>query len=360
VGRRRKARVSLPSHVHCVTARGREYFYFHPFRGTKRTGQRVALPGAPADANGAPNPSWWAAYRALAGEPEPCARPGTFAALIPAYKDSPEWKQLAAATRRNYAAYLTEIEEAWGDLMVAGVEPRHILALRDARAATPAAANSLVRTVSALFSWSVPRDYRYDNPCRHIRKLRGGGEYAPWTWDHIVHFRDRVSYPELWWGAALALYSGQRQSNVLRMPWSDSGDNLISVVQDKTGKKLSIPMHRDLRAELPAIPRRATTILTSTRGLPWTGDGFRASWNKEMARAEMAPIREAGLVFHGLRKSAVVFLLEAGCTDAEVSAITGQSRQMVEHYARMVNQRKLAAAAVLKWEAASGPSGAAR
>jgi hypothetical protein len=52
------------------------------------------------------------------------------------------------------------------------------------------------------------------------------------------------------------------------------------------------------------------------------------------------------------RKPAVVFLLEAGCTDAEVSAITGQSRQMVEHYARQVNRKKLAAAAVLKWEAA--------
>jgi hypothetical protein len=47
-----------------------------------------------------------------------------------------------------------------------------------------------------------------------------------------------------------------------------------------------------------------------------------------------------------------VFLLEAGCTDAEVSAITGQSREMVEHYAKQVNQRRLAAAAILKWEAA--------
>lgn len=64
----------------------------------------------------------------------------------------------------------------------------------------------------------------------------------------------------------------------------------------------------------------------------------------------MAKIREKGLVFHGLRKSAVVFLLEDGSTTAEVQAITGQSQQMVEHYARQVNQRKLATAAVLKWE----------
>jgi len=52
-------------------------------------------------------------------------------------------------------------------------------------------------------------------------------------------------------------------------------------------------------------------------------------------------------------KSAVVFLLEAGCSDAEVSAVTGQSRPMVEHYARQVNQKKLAASAILKWEAAA-------
>ena len=38
------------------------------------------------------------------------------------------------------------------------------------------------------------------------------------------------------------------------------------------------------------------------------------------------PLRDNNRVFHGLRKSAVVFLLEAGCADAEVSAIAGQSR----------------------------------
>lgn len=59
------------------------------------------------------------------------------------------------------------------------------------------------------------------------------------------------------------------------------------------------------------------------------------------------------LVFHGLRKSAVVTLLEAGCTDAEVGSITGQSREMIEHYAKQVNQRRLAAAAILRWENAS-------
>jgi hypothetical protein len=37
----------------------------------------------------------------------------------------------------------------------------------------------------------------------------------------------------------------------------------------------------------------------------------------------LQPIREAGLVFHGLRKSAVVTLLEARCSDAEVERFLG-------------------------------------
>jgi hypothetical protein len=62
------------------------------------------------------------------------------------------------------------------------------------------------------------------------------------------------------------------------------------------------------------------------------------------------------LVFHGLWKSAVVMLLEADCTRAQVAAITGQSLQMVEHYAQQVNQRELARAALLKWERAGSQS----
>src|SRR5690606_3768917 len=106
----------------------------------------------------------------------------------------------------------------------------------------------------------------------------------------------------------------------------------------------------DVRHEQMASGISSTTVLTNTRGLPWTRDGFKASWQAEMNRPEFKVLRERRRVFHGLRKSAVVFLLEAGCTDAEAASVTGQSREMIEHYARQVNQRKLAAAAILRWE----------
>ena len=45
----------------------------------------------------------------------------------------------------------------------------------------------------------------------------------------------------------------------------------------------------------------------------------------------------------------VIVLLEAGATVHEVSAITGQTPRMVEHYVREVNQETLADSAMTKW-----------
>ena len=351
MGRRGKTRVSLPLHVHAVKARGRDYYYFQRFRGTTREGERVKLPGVPFDNNGLPEAGWWAAYRKLSGEPKTKLKPGSFSALIAAYKEGPEWVALASQTRTDWARYLSWIENAWGSLMVASLEPRHVLKLRDKYASTPASANNLLRCLSAVMSWSVPRGWRETNPCTHVKKLKGGVAYPPWDAGDIEHFR-AYARSDLWQAGALALYSGQRLGDVLKMRWADIEEGLIAVTQTKTKKKLWIPMHAQLRLLLGELPRSSVTILTNSKGLPWTAMGFRASWAAELNRAEMKTLRDKSRVFHGLRKSAVVFLLEAGCTDAEVAAVTGQSRQMVEHYSRQVNQKKLAARAILKWESA--------
>ncbi|MEG8051008.1 hypothetical protein QP178_14425 [Sphingomonas aurantiaca] len=56
---------------------------------------------------------------------------------------------------------------------------------------------------------------------------------------------------------------------------------------------------------------------------------------------------------HGLRKNAVIALLEAGCSTAETASVSGQSLQMVELYARQRNQSTLADSALARWESKS-------
>lgn len=341
--------------MQAITARGREYFYYQERRGTRAPGQRTRLAGLPYNTDGTPNEDWWRAYRDASGTKVLLPAQGTFAALKNAYLASPEWREIGDRTKDNWLRDLGRIEAAWGDLRVAGLEPKHVLKLRDQYAKTPAAANNLIKCLSALMTWSIPRGWRTTNPCAHIKKLKIGDGYAPWDWEDIEHFKAHAPL-HLWQAAALALYTGQRLGDVLEMRWSEVRDNMISVKQNKTGKPLWIPMHRDLQPIVAALSRSRLTLLTNTRGIAWTTSGFKSSWGKALNESQMSGLREKDLVFHGLRKSAVVFLLEAGCTDAEVAAITGQSRQMVEHYARQVNQRKLAAAAVLKWEQAKSVS----
>ncbi len=112
--------------MHAVKARGKDYYYFQRFRGTEREETRVKLPGVPLDRDGMPNAEWWRAYRELSGEAQEGPRRGTFAALVLAYKASPEWNELSVKSRSERTRNLKVIEGAWGDLAVSGLEARHV------------------------------------------------------------------------------------------------------------------------------------------------------------------------------------------------------------------------------------------
>jgi integrase len=163
-----------------------------------------------------------------------------------------------------------------------------------------------------------------------------------------------------WIGFMLAFYTGQRQADVLAMPWSKIDNDVIEVKQEKTGRYVWVPLHPRFKAALETLKieqkarladrtdrgLRAVTGLTIVQredGQRYTKDGFGSVWQREQVRVGIK------LPFHGLRKSAVIALLEAGCTTDEVKSITGHSTdEMVTHYGKKVNQRKLARAAIDK------------
>jgi len=96
-----------------------------------------------------------------------------------------------------------------------------------------------------MVAWSIPRDWRNDNPCDRVPKFKAGeGYYAPWSMRAIEQFR-KHGRPELWWVAAHALCTGRRQGDVLRMLRSDMyGGKVIHggevrVVHEKTRKAQS-------------------------------------------------------------------------------------------------------------------------
>jgi integrase len=61
----------------------------------------------------------------------------------------------------------------------------------------------------------------------------------------------------------LFLNTGQRRSDVIRMAWSHIADGKIRVEQQKTGRVLLIPLHRELIAALAHAERAHVAILTT-------------------------------------------------------------------------------------------------
>ena len=84
------------------------------------------------------------------------------------------------------------------------------------------------------------------------------------------------------------------------MAWSHvTPDNKIAIVQHKTGRRLLVPLHRDLLQALAGAARDHVAILTTAYGKAFTVDGF-SGWMRQA-------ISRAGLPLecqpHGLRKA---------------------------------------------------------
>src|SRR5215469_3889478 len=118
----------------------------------------------------------------------------------------------------------------------------------------------------------------------------------------------------------LALWTGQRQGDLLRLPWSAYDGTRIRLKQSKTGARVSFKVGAPLKAALDHTAKRSTLILVNSDGKPWTQDGFRASWRKAQKVAGVI-----GVTFNDLRGTAVTRLALVGCTEAEIVSITGHS-----------------------------------
>jgi len=220
-----------------------------------------------------------------------------------------------------------------------------------------------VSLISILWNFAIEKldqDKLGADPAHSIKRMHEGErEHEPWPPELIERFLNEAR-PSLRWAVKLALYTGQRRSDLVKVKWSqfwrdDKGRYWIDVCQQKTGAALSIPCHKELRMELESMPRVADTILIGDRGGPLEADSLSAA-----VRKQLRAIGVKGYVIHGLRKNAAVELINAGCSDPQVMAITGhKTADMVAHYSKKRDQRELASAAMEKWEQSGKPKNVA-
>jgi integrase len=329
-------RPALPEHVKRVRSRGREYLYFNTGKKNANGNPiRVKLPPMSS-------PSFWPAYGTLKGNRDKKAAIYTVNSACDAYENGSDFAKKADSTKKLYGYALRIIRDALGAFPIDAVKRHHIQKVLDHGLPSPSMHDSFLAVLGVVYK-QARRDGKTELfPAKDFDK-REGGTHEPWP-EAVLEAGLQSAHDRTRLAVHLLFFTGQRIGDVCRMRWSDVRDGSIKVIQQKTGKELWIPMLAELRGELDRTPKRGLTILTNQDG---------NSMGPQVIRRELKAHGAAhGLevVPHGLRKNAVISLLEAGCSVYEVMAITGQSQNIVAQYAEGRNQRKLAGGAVLKLE----------
>lgn len=335
--------MTLPKYVRHKKAKGRDYYYFDAGRRGDGKRELIALPHIKDPAFGG------ALTRAKATRTNRKNRQGvlTLDGLIRLYEKSPEFHELSEASKRSYTRYLARANSLIRDRhdnspAVKAIERVDVVTLRDKLSETPGAASQAIRALGALFAWAVENEKVKDNPAKGVKKFKAT-PHEPWPASLI---EEALTDPQVGMAVALLYFTGQRINEVVKMSWSDIGGDLMRVYVQKTQRRIEVAILPELADMLATQPKLAPTILTNANERPWTQSGLRQKLQA------WAKLRKMKVVPHGLRKNAVISLLEAGCTVAEVSGITDQSLAMIEHYAKRVSKPTLGRAAVLKFGAA--------
>jgi integrase len=278
--------------------------------------------------------------------------PGRFRSLVALYRDSPDYKKLAPATKENWGPWLDRIAEYF-DLSIAAFDhPQKIRPIirkwRNRYADRPRTADYGLQVLSRVCAHAVdPLGMISGNPCEGIKLLyKSNRSEIIWTECDIARIKKTCS-AEISWAIDLASHTGLRLGDLLRFSWSHIGDDaiVISTGKSKHQREAIIPLYDALKSVLASIPRRSTIVLTNSKLRPWSRDGFSTVFNKAKHKAGMA---DANRHFHDLRGTAATRFYIAGLSERVIGEILGWSEENVGKIIRKYVDRSAATKAIIR------------
>jgi integrase len=244
-----------------------------------------AWKGGPALRGEPGTPQFMASYNeAVATKIAPPS--GVLLALLFQFQDSAEFQfKISPRTRKDYIKQIKRIERAFGDFPIKALNDSRarsvFLEWRDQLAQTSLRqADYAYSTLARILSWAHDRGLIAKNPCSSAGKLYHGTRASKIWNDQDIDGFLRVAPPYLRLAMLLAVNTGQRQGDLLRLPWSSYDGATIKLRQRKTGAYVPIPVADVLRGALDAAPRRSPIMLTNSDGKPWSESGFQGAWGK--------------------------------------------------------------------------------
>lgn len=280
-------------------------------------------------------------WLAQAGQHEKQERPARYSwreCIIAWRKDATIQRDLADSTKASYRPPMDAIMEKNGGKDMRLTTRQAVRSALGKLAETPKKASRYAQTISLLWNYARKElDWPLgENPASGLAKHKPERPYDPWPeWmvDALDTAPERVRT-----AARLIIGTGQRPSAAITMRRDAFDGEWMRVTDEKGDKEMTVYCPPSLRAYLATLPNKGAHIIAKNVTQPQGYNAIAAAFGKWR---ESLGDRAKSYSLHGLRKLAIIQLAEAGASDAEIQAVTGQNAATVAYYRSQANKRHL-------------------
>ena len=251
-------------------------------------------------------------------------------------------QSLAASTKKSYRRPMDAILEKNGGKDMRGTTRQQLRAALGNMAETLRKASRFAQTISLLWNYAAKElDWPLgDNPASGLAKYKPAREFEPWPEWMVNKLGTAPEIVQI--AAELIRGTGQRPSAAIAMRRDQFDGEWMIVSDEKSDETFPVYCPPRLADFVARTPKRGPFVLSKNLGEPFGYSAVEKAFSRW--RADLGP-KAKKFTLHGLRKLAIVELAEAGASDAEIQAVTGQSAQMVAYYRGRANRKHLSKSA---------------
>ena len=314
MGRRRTINQGMPPGLHMKGER-----YYHVTTTTPRKWTALGKNRARALLE-------WA--RIEGTEPDPAVR--TFDVIAQRYERE-LMPTKAPRTQQDNLIELDRLRAVFGRMLIESIKPHHVRGYLDKRGQTAKArANREKALLSHVFNKA--REWGYTdapNPCQGVKGFTEAGRDRYVTDDEFKAVRDQAD-PTVRDAMDLALLTGQRPADVLKILRADIRDGALFIAQNKTGAKRAIDVVGELADVLKRITsrprvRQSAYLIQDDDGKPLSLLALRGRFDKA---------RKAAGVSFQFRDIRAKTASDTGDLGHSQRLLGHKNREMTEHYVR--------------------------
>lgn len=283
-------------------------------------------------------------------------KPGTLGGLFVTYFSEEHFDGLSKAMKREYrmcAGILDPIK----DTPVSSIDTPLLAAIHDklAKKYSWDKANRVRNFLIQVFKFCIPKGLIKENFAEAVIKKPRPKDARTvnraWSYEEVQTVLGAAS-PHLRAALAMIYCTGLDPSDALGLLRDQMDDGVIWKARDKTQEGAAVPVNSILAAELERAPGHdAVTILASSKGTPWTYDGFSSGWHRLKRKLEKADAVGSGLTPKGLRHTMATWLREAGQDERNISDLLAQkSKVMGLHYSKDASLARKNKQTMAVWE----------